>query len=394
MSRKCDSPHSAERSGETGTQPPPSGHFGLVQKAVLAVAIFGIFFAYAASDVDWESLQTKHYWSARKWYYGGYASQLVETRNGYRAPQKEGLTNYSNIKVFQEIVPAEKATNHAEGFPAAERLIVPFTFYLVQHFTGNAMDIWIVFWAMNVTLWLLAIFFAYRVAKIYFPDQFAPWFAAILIVAYPALTLSFNAIKLQSLGTVYLLVGMYFFETHLRQARPLLRIFGLTSVIFIGLFSNGGWLFFTAFVFLRGWWLPRRAKWANIGCLGLAVLVAKSWLGGLEHLYHLPSVTQSLGFSFGAMFVETWAWLRALIGGRSVSGLKFLNYRGFTLFTGYWPLICRGFLEVNAPLVLVALAGLWFRVRSLMFICLALLLFLAGHSGTMLAGWVFHYGYL
>jgi hypothetical protein len=360
----------------------------------LLCAIVGVFFAYARSDVDWEILQTKHYWSADKAYYGGYAAQFVATPTGYRTLIAEGLCNYTNMLALREKLPAEKTRHPVQGFPGTERLASPFLAYALLHLPGEEADSWSVFWQANVLLWLLSIYLAHRVAALFFADRCTPWIAAILVALYPALTLTFNAIKQQTLGTTYLLLGMYLFEGRLSRAGPLFRVAALAALMFLGQFADGGWWFLAAFIFFRAWWMPGRKKWTTIICLGTAVGLSELWLAWLGGIYHLPSVTHALGFSYGRVLGESWTWLNAWARGADVSQLRFLNFPGFTFFSVYWPVICRGFLSVHAPLLLVAVAGLFLEPRSRMFTCLAVPMLFVGHSGMIIAGWLFYYGYL
>jgi len=360
----------------------------------LLCAVAGVFLEYARSDIDWEILQTKHYWSADRWYYGGYASQFVATPKGYRTLIAEGLCNYTNMLALREKLPAGEARHPVQGFPGTERLASPFLAYALLHLPGETAESWNVFWQANVLLWLLSIFLAHRVAALFFADRCAPWFAAILVALYPALTLTFNATKQQTLGTTYLLLGIYIFEGRLGRAGPVLRTAALTALMFFGQFADGGWWFLAAFIFFRAWWMPGREKWTTIICLGAAAALSELWLARLGALYHLPSVTHALGFSYIRVLGESWRWLGAWARGADVSQLYFLNFPGATFFSVLWPEICRGFLSIHGTLLLVAVAGLFLEPRSRIFTCLAVPMLFAEHSGMIIAGWLFYYGYL
>lgn len=356
--------------------------------------MLGVFFFYARSKVDWEILQTKHYWSANTWYYGGYAAQFVSTPGGYRTLVTEGLCNYTNMLALGERAPASDARHSIQGFPGTERLATPFLVYALLHVPGESADAWRAFWQANVLLWIFSVFLAYRVAALFFTDGCSPWFAAILVALYPALTLTFNAIKQQPLGTTYLLLGMYVFEARLATAGPALKVAALTALMFFGQFADGGWCFLAAFIFLRAWWIPGPGKWVTLGSLGGAVGLSWLWLAWLGRMYHLPSVMHSLGFSFGRMLGDSWTWLRAWTTGADVSHLSFLNFPGVTFFSVYWPLVCRGFLSSHGVLLVLAAAGLYLEPRSRMFTFLAVPMLFVGHIGTIMAGWLFYYGYL
>ncbi len=361
--------------------------------ALLAI-IFGVFWFYAVPDTDWEMLSTKHYWSAEKWYYGGFAWQISETPTGYRTLQKEGLCDYFNLYPLQETGPVGKSRYQIQGYPSTERLGVPFLLYLLSHLIGAAISVWSGFWLVSVLLWLLTIFLAYRIARLFYGDCYAPWFSALLVAAYPALTLTFNGIKLQPLGTTYLLLGIYIFERHLSSAKVPLKLIGLTVLAFWGMFANGGWFFLAAFIFSRAWWLHRASRWGTLTCLIAAVVLARMWLAGLAKAYHLPSVEEQLGFSFHRMSAESGRWLNAWWSHRDIDQLKFANFRGATFFTGFLPLIGKSFLIVHAPLLFLALLGVWVEIRSRLFIFLVIPMLLAGHSGHIMGSYIYHYGYM
>jgi hypothetical protein len=373
---------------------PPGWPVQLLLRIGLLGAVLGVFLSDAISDVDWEILQTKHYWSAETWYYGGYAAQLFGTPRGFRTINAEALCNCTNMLALQERAPAGKARHPVQGFPGTERLASSFLVYALLHATGGASNVWSVFWLANVLLWLLSICLAYKIAGLFFDDSCSPWIAAILVALYPALTLTFNAVKQQPLGTTYFLLGMYLVEGRLKESGFLFRVAALAAVFFLGQFADGGWIFLAAYLFLRLWWIPGRGKWTALACLGLALGLSELWLAWLGSLYHLPSVIHALRFSFGRMLGESWRWLGAWMSGSDVSQMSFLNFPGFTFFSVFWPLICKGFLSNHAVLLVVAVAGLFLEPRTRMFTFLAVPMLFVGHSGVIVTGWLFYYGYL
>lgn len=366
----------------------------LVLGIALAAVMVGVFLADARSGVDWEYLQTKHYWSADGWYYGGYAGQYFETPQGYRAFISEGLSNYTNIAGLQERVPPGSARHPIQGFPGTERLATPFLLSILLHFSGSAGNAWRVFWQANVLLWILSVFLAFKVADLFFPDTGAPFFAAMLVALYPALTLTFNAIKQQPLGTTYLLLGVYLFEARLKGRGAAFSLLVLTALLFLGQFADGGWWFLAAFLLLRAFWLSGRERWMTPLCVVAALGISGLWFAWLSHAYHLPSALHARRFNPGGMLAESSRWLGSLVSGAGVGDSSFLNYPGFTFFTDFWPLVCRAFLTINAPLAVMAVIGLFLEPRTRMFTFLTVPMLLVGQAGMTATGWVFHYGYL
>jgi hypothetical protein len=385
-------PDPSGASSESASQARSS--FAAVLALVLPGVVAAVFFFYARPGLDWEFLQTKHYWSAEGWYYGGYAGQYFETPRGYRAPVSEGLTNYTNLQALGETVGPAQAIHSVQGFPGTERLATPFLLSLYLRIPGGTADVWRAFWQLNVLLWILAIVLAHRAAALYFGDDASPWFAAILMALYPALTVTFGAIKQQSLGSLYLLLGMVLFEGPLRRRGPWVVAAGLTLLFFFGQFADGGWCFLAAFLFLRAFWLRGGERGRTLAAIAAAFVVSLAWFSWLGEAYHLPSAARSRGFSMLTMARESAHWLAAWASGGDVGGLYFFNYPGTVFFKDLWPLLCRSFLLVHGPLVALAAAGLLLDRRSRMFAFLTVPMLLVGQMGTVVTGWVYHYGYL
>ncbi len=368
--------------------------FRLLLTILLASSIVGVFVADAVFGVDWELLSTKHYWEAGVWYYGGYAKDYIKTPEGNRAIQREGVTNYTNLFALQESLLPGKSQHHVRGFPGTERLLATFILYLSLHLTGKSISVLTLFWLTNVVLWLLSIFLTHRLAAYYFADGYSPWIAAILVALYPALTLTFFAIKQQPLGTVFFLAGILFYERNLKQRSFLDATISLTAVIFLGMFANGGGVFLAGYIFFNACWSPRALRIRSLVSLAIAAIIAKLWLSALGSFYHLPSVTETLHIDVFAILSDTWKWLEAWVAHRDISELRFLGYPGGSFFTQFLALDIRAFLLLHVPLLVTAIAGYFFLPAARMLLLIAIPLFMLGHAGTLLAGWRFHYGYL
>ncbi len=360
----------------------------------LFAALLGVFLADACPGTDWEMIQTKHYWFPATSYYGGYAAQFVATPRGYRAINTEGLCNYTNLAALSETLPASRAAHPIQGFPGTERVATSFLLSLLMHVPGAAADPWRVFWACNVLLWLASVLLAHRIASMAFGDRYSPLFAAILMATYPALTLTFSAVKQQPLGTTFLLAGIYLFERLLPRSGLAARTAVLASALFMGQFADGGWFFLTVYVLLRSLWMTGAGMGRSLLGLLCAFAVSRACFGVLVHLYHLPSVASALGISFGGILRESAAWVRTWLSGGDVGSLWFLNYPGYDFFTGFWVLVSRCFVMLHAPLMVLAVAGLFLEPRTRMFTFLAVPMFAVGQSGMVLAGWIHNYGYL
>jgi len=365
------------------------GMFAGVLAAILAVLWF-----YGFQGPDWEILTTKHYWRAEQWYYGGYAYQFVETSQGYRSIQREGLVNYYNLYPFSEKSDPSQAQYHVTGWPSTERLAPPFLAYLIIALSKGYLDVWSTFYFLNIVLWLCSILFAYRLASIYFEDHYSPFFAALFVTFYPVFALNFHSIKISYMSTVFLLAGIFIFEKSIRYMQVHLKFVYFSALFFFGLFATGGWLFLFTFLFIRNISLPRPQRWAGVTSLVLALLVAQIVLGYLRQSYHLPLAEQQLSFSYSKVLSDSMKWLWTWIHGQDVGALKFLNYAGFTLFTGYLPLIVRSFALGHWMFLLLSIPAWIFVRRARIFLLASIPLFFIGHGGYMIIGWIYHYGYL
>jgi hypothetical protein len=366
----------------------------LYLRIAFAAAIIGVFLADALFGVDWEVLSTKHYWDAGIWYYGGYARSYVSTPRGNRNVQREGLTNYSNLFALQETLPPAASQHHVQGFPGTERLLPTFLLYLLIHLTGKTVGVLTLFWISNVLLWLACIFLTQRLASYYFADDYSPWIAGTLVAFYPALTLTFSAIKQQPLGTVFFLAGVLIYEKRLRRASLPVATTAIAALILLGLFANGGGVFLAAYIFFSILWERGRPKAWPLITLGVASVIAKLWFGLLNSGYHLPSVTETLHIDIPSLLAETKTWIAAWLTQNDISNLRFLGYPGTSFFTYFLSIIMHAFLTLHAPLLLIAMVGLFLAPKTRMLVLISIPLFFLGHGGTLLAGWRFHYGYL
>lgn len=366
-----------------------------VRSAALIAPSLSILWLYGFHGPDWEMLTTKHYWQGdSQWYYGGYAAQFEETADGYRTIQREGLVNFYNLFPFSEKNGPLQAQYQVGGFPSTERLAVPFLGYIIIGLTRGFLDVWNVFYFLNIVIWLSSIFLVYQIASIYFKDSNSPIFAALFVVFYPAFTLNFHGLKLAYINTLFLLAGIYAFEKNIRHTRVYLQFLYFSALFFFGLFAAGGWLFLFIYLFIRHFSLPRPQRWSGVAVMMLALLVAQIALGYLRLAYHLPQAEQQMSFSYGKTLSDSMKWLQIWVRGQGVGDLKFLNYAGYSLFTGYIPLIIRSFFLGHWALLLLSLPGWIVDRRTRIFLVAFILLLSAGHGGYMITGWSFHYGYL
>lgn len=363
--------------------------------AVVLAAILTVLWLYGFQGPDWEVLTTKHYWKGdAEWFYGGWASQFEETSQGYRTIQKESLTNYYNLYPFSENNSPLQAQYHVGGWPSTERLAIPFLVYLIIGLTGGYLDVWSAFYVLNIILWLFSILLAHQLASIYFEDQYSPFFAALFVTFFPVFTLNFHGLKISYISTVLLLAGMYVFEKKVRHVQAHLQFVYFLALFFFGLFAAGGWLFLFVYLFIRHLSLPRPQRWGGVASMVLALLIAQIALGYLRQSYHLPLAEEQRSFSYGTMLSESMKWLWAWMHGQDVGAMKFLNFGGFTLFTGYLPLILRSFAFGYWMFLLLSIPAWIFVQRARIFILASIPLFFTGHGGYMIIGWVWHYGYL
>ncbi len=362
--------------------------------AAVFSAILGVLWFYGLQGPDWEVLVTKHYWQSEAWYYGGYAYQLEETPRGYRTIQRESLIVNNNLYPLSEKSDPSQAQYQIDGFPSTERLAIPFLGYLAIELTGGYVDVWSAFFILNIVLWLCSILLAYRLAAIYFEDQYSPFLAALFATFFPVFTLSLYGLKIQYISTVFLLVGIFVFEKKIRHAQVHLQFVYFLALFFIGLFAAGGWLFLFVYLFIRHFSLPRPEMWRGLTSMTLAFGVAQTGLGYLRQAYHLPAVEQQVAFSYSQVLSDSLKWLWIWVRGQDVGTLKFLNYAGDTLFTGYLPLLVRSFALGYGMFLLLSIPAWIFVPRARIFLLASSPLFFSGHGGNMITGWIYHYGYL
>jgi hypothetical protein len=361
-------------------------------RAVLAFALVGVFVAFAMSDQDWEILSTKHYWS-QGGYYAGYSLQVAQTPGGYRTLQSEGVSNIHNMWPLTNRQ-AEGVSNAISGFPGTERLLVPFLAYLVLRVSDGWIDVLTAFWMMNVGIWLLAVVLVHRLAAMFFDDPRSPLIAAAMTAAYPVFALMFGGIKGQHIGSVFLIAGMYLYESRLQYLAKPWQFVQLVALFSLGLFATGGWLFLLAYLLLRQYWRTNSDRWWTVGVVLAAIMAARLALAFLTARYKLPSVETYLDVSYPRMFSESIGWLTTWWQGGDTTKLKLLNYPGQLLFTHLIPNITLGFLRGHWLLLTVAVLAATTLPRVRIFVVLAAVMFVLGHAGMVISGWTWHYGYL
>jgi hypothetical protein len=378
----------------TGESPRPRHHdrFAVILKLALAATIAVTFVVHAVYGPDWELLVGKHYWS-RDYYYGGYATRLVKTPEGFRTIQGEGLANITNLLALTVPEARHPRSPYFTGFPGTERLLVPFAASAIVRFTG--VSVLTAFWLVNIATWLLTIAAAYLIATLFYSDRYSPLFAALLVAPYPVFTLAFNGVKVSHLGTTFLLLGIYGYETMLRL-RPLwLHPIGLSCLMLAGMFASGGWAMLALYVALRQFWISGYRRWVNLAVLLFAVIVARAIVADLTPRYGLPSVEEYLKIDYSVVLAETRQWVAVWLQGGDVSQLKFFNMPGRSVLSMFVPTISTAFVNGHLWTIIIAAVVCWFLRQARMFALMALPLFLLGHSATALTGWTgWHYGYL
>ena len=370
----------------------PPNRFLFAVRVALAAVMVATFVVHAVYGPDWELLVSKHYWS-RGFFYGGYAHELLSTPRGYRAVQMEGFANIQNLVPITTATAYGTGQPRVEGFPGTERLLVPFAVGGILRVTGG--DLLTAFWILNVAVWLIAIILAYRIAQRFYADPYAPLLAAMLVAAYPVYTLTFNGVKLQQLGTTYLLIGIYLYERTFRHRSFPLQVAALATLLFIGMFASGGWALLAVYLLLRQMWIPGRQRWLNLAAIVVAAAVARYGFTQLAQFYELPSVEQYTNINYPRLANETWQWLNVWWAGGDVSQLKFVNLAGMSFFDVFLPTIARAFVAGHLWTLVLAVIAAVFVPPARMFVIMAVPMFLLGHLASALTGWsAWHYGYL
>jgi hypothetical protein len=142
----------------------------------------------------------------------------------------------------------------------------------------------------------------------------------------------------------------------------------------------------------------RRTKYAITSTLPLRSVAL--WLKTAQPRYSprlravpRPAVSSSQ-FHFDQTLRDSFELVWASLSGRDTSGMKLLNFPGYTFFTGIVPWLIGTFARANPIIVVVPLIGALF-VRRLWFIwALVSVLFLLGHAPIVIGGgWTWYYGY-
>lgn len=383
--------------------------------AILLLAVIGNVAYYGNNN--YEYLCTSHYLGSGN-YYGGCASKYLEMKDRRVALFDETAGNLLNMASFLNIeykndIPAKKScsskSSYMGGYWSARLFpssFLPALTYKLFPFSGG---LFVSYFAVNIALWLLSIYFIFKLSHKIFDNIFAAWVAAILMAMFPVYSLMFNSLKVQYAGSVILLAGIWLVETQLCRHNIFKLIILTTAFWIISTYCAGGHALVMLYVIVRVGMLfewdgkvkrvfVSDVKFAkNMGIMFAMYPIAVMLCMLLNNYHGISSVLNSKGFvctaSAGEVMKETWLHIITYVQGGDVSKYKFMNYEGYRFFKVLLPVSWNGFLRMNIILVCLSVPAILFQLKHRHLFYFAVSVFFVALTPWILTSWAGHYGY-
>ncbi|CAA7618745.1 membrane hypothetical protein [Magnetospirillum sp. LM-5] len=357
--------------------------------AILAVVMVWAFVSNVGRDN--ETLNSMPYFSDESLYYGGGIEDAFVTETGLVPVMVEKLDLFVNAHVLVRDLsrqPSQVGT-YVSQFTADRYFSSSYLASLWARATFGQVPIRILYIAVNAALWITAIAATYRLAQVWFENHLAALGSATLVAAWPLFTLMFQSMKVQYGALVYFLVGMYFYECHVRKFRPARQAFFALPFWFIGLNCSGGAVYLLIFILIRATFRWRETNWLGVAAILAMIPPAVLIQGQLLDFYRLRSLLQT--FSYGAVLKESLATLLHALRGEDVSTRQFLHFPGFTYLTGQIPRSALSLWHGNALVVTLGVPGLLLTRHRLWLLATTAMCLIAGFLPITFAGNAYFY---
>jgi len=371
---------------------------------VLLLLIGWNLFAY--SGVENEQFTSRHYFPGIEVDYGGYGDEYFVYPDRLRSMHRETEYNVSNLAALQNNAPSPGRGDFVAGYDGAGRMFSSgFLPAVAQRLSLGALSVHNASFAVNVLLWAIAALVAFQFAARGYPDPYARYLAASIVVSYPIFSLMFQSLKMQYAHSVLVLLGIYLAHFVLRRADLLTATIAFTALFWMGAFTGGGfvllllavvvWLFAGHTVgrnttMMAGVSL-RSSGWVLVAaCAGFVIALVSS--DYVRQIYDLPRGDASYSIQ-KTFFIDPFIYLKALVLGADRSQLLFLGFRGDEFFTRILGLFVKSLWELNPFIFATAIAGFIFDRDSRPLLLTAAVLFIPAHAPELLMGWAGPWGY-
>jgi hypothetical protein len=382
--------------GEAMNLPPHSSPLRSPQRFVelslaLMLAAVMAWNLWSYLPIDWEFLSTKHYFEKR--YYGGY-SRVVHIDDGQLvAFQLESFPCLVHIVSF-----LDPQGRYTQSYNIDRLFSCGFLPSLVARIGQGLLSLRASIQITNILLWLAAVILTYHIVRTWIDDQVAALAGAVITAGYPVYTLLFTSLKTQHAGATLFLGWLYIDRTIWSRLRWAERILLLGSTFTATWLAAGGAYFILAYLLVRCIYtavsdkLSRREQLYDLAIALGTFIVAGITIKLVMDYHQLKSSLSE--YHFDRTVYESAKMVWAAVRGVDSSGMRFLNFPGFSYFTDVLPTFIASFVRANPVIVAVPLIAVFF-LRSLRFLWLLIpALFVIGHAPAVIGGgWDWYYGY-
>ncbi|MBF0326590.1 MAG: hypothetical protein HQL42_16170 [Alphaproteobacteria bacterium] len=347
-------------------------------KALLAVVVLATLWVRSGEDV--ELFNGKHYWGH---FYGGFANTAYPSGQGWRTVQNEGFAQFVGVPAMNSS--EREGPSLYIGGPYFDRFYPsPFLAALGHRLGLGLVPIHVVYWAINVGLWLACMGAAWATGRRWTGSELGGVVPALLLAGYHVFSVTLDSIKIQQSAIPMLMIGVWVFECRMASIAALPRLARMAfwaSFWFIMAISAGAWLHLLVFLALREAMRWDRASAKLVAGAVLALPMAMVWLWGIRNHYGLVSTLGS--YSPGKIVTDTLAAMVEMARGDETLSHRFLNYPQYKFFSNAF-IWAKGMIYGNPIGVFLGLLAMTLTARARFLLPIALCLFFLGHATMVL----------
>jgi hypothetical protein len=341
--------------------------------------------------IDWEFMQTKHYF--HKGYYGGYTHEILFDQGRTLVTSSESLPCL--YQTYSFLSPTDSVYTGAYN---VDRLYTcGFLPSLVERLSGGSITLRNAIYFSNILTWLAAILLSYLTAKAWFNNRLTGMVAAVLAAGYPVYPLLLDTLKAQSAGAAIFLGWVYIDKTVWPRIGWPERCLLLLCTFVATMLASGAAFYIFCYMVVRRLYLAaveRVEVRENIAALLVAIVtfgLAKLATNMLLQHYHIQSALAA--YDVGRIARESLQFLSAAIHGEDVSQLRLLNHLGYSLFTAGVPRYVSSFVSGNPVVVVLPFIAVFTQSTCRSLLACVPVLFFVGLGYVVITGWDWYYGY-
>lgn len=319
-------------------------------------------------------------------HYGGYARSAIEAPGGLIPFHRESVDLMDSSQRLLSRDPDLTASFNADRLWASS-----FLTGMIHYASFQRIDLVTSVLIRNAILWLMAIWGAFELAKLWSRDELAGWITALLVAAIPTFALTFDSFKGQVAGVSVFLVAAVIHDRWLVTLTGKSRFLAMTGFWFTLLLGSGAWLFFLIYVCVTRLFPQPRHKIAELKNIFLPFLVASLWKVFIYKTYTMKSATSV--YNIPEMMLGSISWFFTFITGGDVREEYISAWSGYKFFTEMISLLAEATFWTNPVLLAILLMSLFLGKRTIALALIGFIMFLPSHLPNIVSGWTWHYGY-